>query len=193
MKLWEKGILLDYDDIKNLSEAELKSYARSAVNAARKRRRDLEQAGLARYSEAYRATEQGTKLGSGQFTIPKASTTKDIRKELQRALRFLKAKTSTLEGASARKRWYAEMLGTADMDSIDQFFDLYNELFYAPRTSQAAGIAGRLAKYTGQFQKSDILVKVLWRYKEQGLDTVEQKLQEIGRKINRAERERSIS
>lgn len=159
MRLWEKAKTMDLRELQNLSEEELRRYARSAVNSARERARELEEAKLTSYSEAYKAMEHGGSKGQGMFTLAGKKTKLEIIRELNRATGFLEAKTSTIEGANNRREWMVKKFGTDNWDIVGPTLDRYHELMKSTNKN-----AERFRAFLAVLD-SDRVIDIVHRYK----------------------------
>lgn len=168
--IYKKYLDADYDEIVDLTEDELKAVLRSAVQAANYRIRELQRFGYEEYSDAYRAAMEGTKLGKGTFTASGKNTKIQMRKEVNRALSFIRAPTSTIPGAEKRREWYLERFGTDDPEELKAFFKRYHELVDADPHGTAQG---PLAKYMGNVG-SDRIMRVVWGMREFTTDKIQE-------------------
>lgn len=181
MRLWQKASLMTVDELKNLSEKDLRSYTRSAVNSARERARELEQAGLTSYSEAYRAMQKGGKKGQGIFTTSKKKTRLELMRELNRSIGFLNAKTSTIEGAERRRQWMIKKFGTDDWEVVGPILDRYHEIM-----NENSKLAQKFRDFVHVLD-SDRAQDVVAEYKDSG--TLEDMVKAL-RRMNREDKKK---
>lgn len=168
--IYKKYLEADYDEIVELTEDELRSILRSATQAANYRIRQLERFGYGEYSEAYRAAMEGTALGKGKFTSSGKTTKIKLRKEVNRALSFLRSPTSELSGAEKRREWYLERFGIDNPDELKPFFKLYHQLVDA---DPHGGKVGALAKYLGNVG-SDRIMRIVWGMRHYKVSDIEE-------------------
>ena len=121
--------LLDISDVNKFTEKTLRAAVRTLSNAANKRVRNINNAGV--ISPAVRAVEQ-----HGKFT-PKGKTRNQLLSEFVRAVNFLQSETSTVAGArkftdnirknlGLNKTATAEEITSENKGFWNTFTDLYN-------------------------------------------------------------------
>lgn len=129
MEKWtvEKIKNLEYDDILKLNEKELRKALNTAVSAANKRIKRLEESGV-----SSGALENLKSNRTQQYFSSKDKDYKQLRAELMRARNFLRAKSSTLRGAKKIEKEIGKRINF-DYSSMNKkqkntFWESYNEI-----------------------------------------------------------------
>lgn len=171
MKAYERLLDAEFEDIKRLSQKELQTALRSATREANARLKELERFGYDTYSAAYRTVQEGTKWGQGRFKASTKFNSRQARKELGRALNFLRSRTSTISGSEELRQYYLDTFGTDDKQLIDEFYKLYGEL--TSSDLHGTGIKGPLTDYVAAMGKYRVM-DIIWSNRDKPVETIQE-------------------
>jgi len=118
---------MDIHEFSKLSKSELRTATQKLADAANKRIKRAEAAGISDLSPAMKAIEK-----SGGRISTKGKSMHGLQKEFQRAKKFLESKTSTITGYKQQQKEFTERISGGEGQSMTaeqtkKFWESYNK------------------------------------------------------------------